>query len=285
MKRNATRLNKLANQLTRYDMNLAKFYSISSIKLASRLNHQFGLSAAYAVLVTIGYYNTGMPDSAHFYLNKEKMLVDNLTANQPNEGKIKMNYYSSAGLLYKKEGNFKEALPYLLKSLALGAELGQSKQNIEAIAGQSLNVGNTYTSMGDYKSALTYHLKALKLFLKVNNQNGESFCYQSIADDFRLLGLFQQALPYAVQAKALKKTLNDKRGLSTASSGLGNIYLGLKKYNEALDQYNSALQVVREMNLIAEQIEILSAIGNTYIEMNKTKRTRLLTLLKHEALQ
>src|ERR1700733_85640 len=67
-------LNKLAAQLTRYDMKLAKFYSISCGKLASRLNYPISLSAAYSLLVTI-YYNTGMPDSAHYYLDKVKLVA------------------------------------------------------------------------------------------------------------------------------------------------------------------------------------------------------------------
>jgi signal transduction histidine kinase len=249
-------------------MKLAKFYSISCGKLASRLNYPIILSSSYSILVTI-YFNTGMPDSAHFYLDKLNQVADNVPVNDPYAEKIKMNYLSSAGLLYKNEGNFKAALPYLLKALALSTKYNKATLNIEYTAGQSLNIGNTYNKLGDYKSALNYHLKALKLFFKTNNQKGQSFCYQSIADDFTALHLFQQALPYALQAKSLKLTLDDKRGLATASAGLGNIYLGLKKYGEALDQYNSALPVAKEMHLVAEQIEVLTAIGNTYIEMNR----------------
>ena len=211
-------LNKLASMLTRTDMNLAKFYSISCGKLSSRLNYPISLSASYSLLVTI-YFNSGMPDSAHFYLNKAKQIADNTSANNPYEDKMKMNYYSSAGLLYKMEGNFKAALPYLLKALDLGGKAAQSQLVAEGVAGQTLNIGNTYNKLGDYRSAVSYHLKALKLFLKINNQRGLSFCYQSIAEDFTTLGLFQQALPYATQAKSLKETLNDRRGVATACTG------------------------------------------------------------------
>lgn len=264
-------LNKLGIQLTRYDMNLSKNYLYKSIKLATRLNSLRYLSTSYAQLVSI-YYNTGMLDSSHFCLNETKLLADKAKADSPEGVRIKTNYHSSAGLLYKMEGNYKDALPHLLSALELCNKLDQSvNNNIESTAGQSLNVGNTYINLGDYKKALTYHLKSLNLFLKVGNQKGESFCYQAIANDFIPLRLFQQALPYALKAQSLKKAINDKRGVSTAAIGLGTIYRGLKKYNEALAQFNVALQVEQDMNLLSEEAEVLTEIGNTYTEMNKPK--------------
>lgn len=264
-------LNKLGIQLTRYDMSLSKNYLYKAIKLATHLNAPRYLSTAYAQLVSI-YYNTGMLDSSHLVLNETKLLADKATANSPEEIRIKSNYHSSAGLLYKMEGNYKNALPHLLSALELCYKLDQSvSNNAESAAGQSLNIGNTYIELGDYKIALTYHLKSLNIFLKTGNQRGESFCYQAIANDFIHLHLFQQALPYAMHAQSLKKTINDKRGISTAAIGLGIIYRGLKKYNVALDQFNIALQVEQDMNLLSEEAEVLTEIGNTYTEMNKPK--------------
>jgi two-component system sensor histidine kinase UhpB len=264
-------MNKLASLLTRYDMNLAKYYSYRAIKMGPRFNNPRILSTAYAQLVSI-YFNTGMLDSSRFFLNETKLMADKASDNNTEGIKMKLNYHGAAGLLYKMEGNYKIALPHLLIALNLCGKLDQANNNnIESTAGQSLNIGNTYIELGDYKTALTYHLKSLNLFLKIGGQKGESFCYQAIANDFIHLHLFQQALPYALRAQSLKKTINDKRGISTAGIGLGTIYRGLKKYNVALDQFNIALQVDQDMSLLPEEAEVLTEIGNTYTEMNKPK--------------
>jgi two-component system sensor histidine kinase UhpB len=264
-------LNRLGIQLTRYDMNLAKRYLYKSITLAKRLNTPHNLSTSYAQLVSI-YYNTGMLDSSRFFLNEAKLLADKVTGNGQDVIRIKTNYHSAAGLFYKTEGNYKLALPHLLKSLELCYMLDQSlSKNVESTAGQSLNIGNTYINLGDFKNALMYHLKSLNLFLKIGNQKGESFCYQEISSDFIGLHLFQQALPYALKAQVIKRAINDKRGISTAGIGLGTVYRGLKRYNESLDQFGIALKVDQEMNLLAEETEVLTEMGNTYIEMNKPK--------------
>jgi tetratricopeptide (TPR) repeat protein len=85
-----------------------------------------------------------------------------------------MNYNNFAGLFYKMEGNYKDALFFLLKALDFTRKLTPSTNTTESTAGQSLNIGNTYISLGDFKKALTYHLSALNLFLKIGSKKGES---------------------------------------------------------------------------------------------------------------
>jgi signal transduction histidine kinase len=261
-------MNRLASQLTRYDMAQAKYHLFNAIKLGNKVSSYRSLSASYAQLVTI-YYGTGLRDSAEYYLGKAKEIAANANSGSKNDIRAKMNYYSSAGLLYKMEGNYTKAQPNFLSALELSKTLGQELTDLEGIAGQSLNVGNTYVNLADYKKALAYHLKALKLFLQINSQKGVSFSYQALAEDFTKLQLYAQALPYALQAQALKKTINDKRGASSASIGLAIIYRGLKRHEDALVQFNIALQVLKDMNLTAEQVTTLTEIGSTYGEMNK----------------
>src|SRR5882724_8985440 len=224
-------LNVLASEYTRIDMARAKAYLYASMHMAAGMNNRILLSNAYAQMVMV-QMNTGKPDSALYFLTALKTL----STDPSTPYVVNTDYNFSAGLYYKRLGNFKEALHYMLESLNdYKAEKIKEPTPGDKVwmAGQCLNIGNTYNDLGDYKNALQYHLKSLGLFEVAGNKKGISFCYQSISTDFIQLGQFKQALPYQQKALDLKKELNDRRGVGTAIAGMGTIYKGLKDYDKA----------------------------------------------------
>ncbi|MEO5984769.1 MAG: tetratricopeptide repeat protein, partial [Ferruginibacter sp.] len=257
-------LNTLAMEYTRIDLAKSKKLLLDAVKLGNSLQHSKTLSAAYSQLVTISQ-NTGNLDSASYYLNALKHVTEGATG--ADAGILMANYYSTAGLYYKKTGNVKEALPYFKQAIVASEKIG----NKTATAGQALNLGNTYLDLGNYKSALRFHLKALQLFEEVGNKKGQSFCYQGIANSFAEIKQFEQALVYANKAIKLKTELNDRRGLGTAQSGLGDIYSGLKNYDRALIHYTTALSIGQELNLVTEQAAMNFNIGKTYAAKKDVK--------------
>ena len=257
-------LNTLAIEYTRTDLAKSKKLLLAAIKLGNNLQHPKTLSSAYAQLVTISQ-NTGNLDSAAYYLNALKHVTEGIAG--PDAEIIRSNYYSTAGLYYKKTGNVKEALPYFKLAILASEKVG----NKTATAGQALNLGNTYLDLGNYKSALQFHLKALQLFEEVGNKKGQSFCYQGIANSFAEIKQFEQALVYAKKAIKLKSELNDRRGLGTAQSGLGDIYSGLKNYDRALIHFTTALSIGQELNLVTEQAAMNFNIGKIYAAKKDVK--------------
>ncbi len=263
-KATAYAMNKLANEFVRTDIGKAKAILYETISLGKALKDARTLSASYSNLVTI-HQNTGKPDSSFYYLTLLHKLSDDAAG--PEMDIIKGNYYSTAGLFYKKSGNPKLALPYF-RQVVLLAEKDDDKIYT---AGQLLNLGNTYRDIGDYKNALQSHLKSLKYFEEAGNKRGESFCYQSISNSFTELKQFENALKYSKKAIQLKTELNDKRGLGTAQDGLGSIYLGLADYDKALQHFTSALVISKELNLVTEQSKAYFNIAKSYAAKNDLK--------------
>lgn len=264
-----TAMARLGILLARNDMNQAKNYLYTTVKLSLKANDLTNQSAGYGQLASI-YMVSGQSDSCRYFLEKLRVLSSQNPKEDQISLKLKMNYNSISGLLHKNEGNYKAALPFMLEAFRVASKIG-GLTGTEAAAGQSLNIGNNYVKLADYKKALMYHFKALDLFIKAHNQRGESFCYQSIATDLIEQRLFPQALKYAQKSKGLKVLIADKRGISSADGAIGVIYRGLKKYNQALSQFNAALEVVKEMKLTFEETSLLTEIGNTYVEMNDVK--------------
>jgi two-component system sensor histidine kinase UhpB len=249
----------LADEFTRTNLIEAKRCSFNAMALSRRLGLPKVLSAAYADLVIING-QTNQPDSAKYYLSLLQQLADGSAFN-----KVKENYYSTAGLFYRREGNYKAALPFLENCL----QLLTAEDNKIGMAGQSLNIGNNYLDMGMYKNAMTYHLKALNIFESIGNKRGISFCYNAIGNDFIELKQFADGLPYLERSLALKSELNDKRGKATGYINLGVLQEGLGNYEKALFDYRMALAINRELRLTTEEAKTDLNIGKLFATMNR----------------
>jgi signal transduction histidine kinase len=257
-------LNTVSMELVRTDITKAKKYLWKAIDIGKSLNHARTLSAAYSLMITI-YQNAAQIDSALFYLHSLKDLSEKYIGEDINI--IQGNYYSSAGLFFKKEGNYKEALNHFKKSLIIAEREG----NKVFAAGQAVNIGNSYLNLSDYNSALMFYLQALKGFEAIDNKKGQSFCYQNICECYTELKKFDAALKYVNKSIQLKKDLDDKRGLGNAEQALGRIYLGLRNFNQSFLHYSNALTLAKDMKLFPDQVKTYFNIGKLYLEKGDAK--------------
>ncbi|MEP7081038.1 MAG: ATP-binding protein [Ginsengibacter sp.] len=254
-------LNNIAAEYARIDMAKSKSYLHSSINLSKQIKNDVTLSNAWSQMITL-QMNIGKKDSAVYYLQLLKKLADGESE------KIKANYNLAAGLFYKKQGNYQEAMPYMLACLDNSIAIEKSVNTTESktsVAGQYLNIGNSYLDMGSYKSAIEYHLKGLKLFEEIGNKRGIAFCNQGIGADFNNLGQFKEALPYIARSMVLKKELNDKRGIAVAQSMFGEIYSGLGKYDSASFYFDVAIKSYHELKLLQDEAKTSVELGRIFV--------------------
>lgn len=253
-------LDYLVAEFKRKDMDKAMAYGYRQIALAKALGTDFGLSSAYSSFVTL-HQDQGRPDSAQYYLT----LMDELVKNKSRDRKAPVNYYGTAGLFYKNQGKYKEAIPYLLEALRIIGPNGDKT----SFAGQHLNIGNAYNALGDLKNAAAYHLKALVLFEEVKNKRGQSFCLQNLGSDFFELGQYSTAEKYLFQGEKLKEELGDKRGAFSTWMTLGSVYQQTNKHDLAMRYFNKALARARELNLRLEESRALFNKGSLLKTLKK----------------
>jgi signal transduction histidine kinase len=253
--------NALAASLSRNDIPRAIGYLNQNVVLCTKIRDTAYLTRAYNQLVTC-YLHSGRRDSAGYYLGLLKRLAEATSSVD-----ARTDFHMAAGLFYKIEGNYTAALPYLLASLEDARVLvskDPSTNNKTYLAGQYLNLGNTYTVMADYRKALSYHLQSLHRFEEVANKQGISYCYQGIGGDFLSLEQLSRASEYTKKAIALKTEMKDQRGIGTALKQQGAIFRGAKQWDSALVYYFQALKVFQGMNLKVEEADLELDIGNVY---------------------
>ncbi len=258
-------LNRIAREYLRTNPAKAKTYLYAAIQLAGRLKNPESMGAALSQICIL-HMTTGNKDSAAWYLASLKEMVAG--SNSP---KVVSNYNYTAGLFYRKQGNFKAALPFMIADLneLLAVAAGHPDLETEtSIAGQYLNIGNNMIDIGNYAGALKYHLKSLQLFEKVDNKRGISFCYQGVGSDFISLGRFAEAIPYLAKSVVLKTALNDKRGVATVNGNYGTAYKGLGDFEKALYYSNEAWQSFHELKLLPDEARMDVQLGKIYVGKN-----------------
>ena len=255
-------LNSIASENMRLDMEKAKAYLHRSIDLAQKLKHDIALCNAYSQMVTL-QMNIGKRDSAQYYFQLLRKLI---TEDSPEV--MKGNFNLTAGLYYKKIGNFKEALPFMIQSLNDNIAADKKNQTVDnktSVAGQYLNIGNIYSDLGNYKEAIKNHLQGLNIFEELSNKKGISFCTQSIGADLFYLGRYKEAIPYISKSIELKRELNDKRGIAIANSRFGEIYKGLGEYDKSVTYFNNAIKSYLELKLVPDEAKAAMEVGKVYI--------------------
>ena len=268
----AKALNALAASLSRTDMAKGIGYLHQNLALCARIKDTSYLTRTYNQLVTYQLHS-GRRDSAQYCLSLLKGLAEGT-----NSVDARTDYHMAAGLFYKIEGNYKAAMPFLLASLEDARGLVRTDPSISTktyLAGQYLNIGNTYTVMADYRKALAFHLQSLQRFEEVGNKQGIAYCYQGIGGDFLSLGQFDQARAYTQKAIALKTGIKDQRGMGTALKQQGSIFRGEKQWDSTLAYYFGALKVFQGMNLKVEEADMEFDIGNVYGDMADLRNARL----------
>jgi tetratricopeptide (TPR) repeat protein len=110
-------------------------------------------------------------------------------------------------------------------------EVGESFDNIEKKAGESIADADTYIRLGNAdkltgkpKDALAKYEMAQKLYEKEQDKKGIVVCLNQIGLIYDLWGNYDKALRYLEKSLAISEELGDKKGISAIYNNIGIIY-------------------------------------------------------------
>ncbi len=256
-----------AIKIHRSDPQKAKGFLAQAIKQATRTNNLGNQSSAYTLMLSIDQEG-GDIDGAVSCVKALKII----SAKAPGDIKVQTNYNQALGLYYRKNGNYKAALPFTLAAAKLSEERArrsQSESDKTHSAGQWLNVAIVYESLGDFNKAMTSSLKSLGRFEEVGNSIGISFCYNNISDIYLHLKHHDKALAYAQKSLILKEQLQDRRGICTALQSIATIYMSSGNEARALMNYVAAIKIAEAEDMQLDQSEIFYNMARIYAKQGK----------------
>lgn len=184
------------------------------------------------------------------------------------------SYYSSLGMVLKKQGNSKQALSNLLRALSLSASIHDERQ----IAVLLSLIASTHSQIGNYNESLRYSFQALKQKQKLNSPDLAATELNNIGAIYCDTRHFSKALFYFMQARDISRTRGDKISTALYTGNIGHAYqlmcdsafeagdslLSYQLQDKAIGYYFASLQASEELGDIENASVCLENIGIIY---------------------
>ena len=113
-------------------------------------------------------------------------------------------------------------------------EMGEAGLGKENLAGNHLNIANTYNRMGNRREAIRYSYKALSVFESVQNIKGMSYCYNNLGLLLKLQSNFVEAETYLKKSLEMKEHEGDTKGIANSCNELALLYTEKKELDKAI---------------------------------------------------
>ena len=194
------------------------------------------------------------------YKAAEKYLREALAIGEQLKNDLQiMNACISLGNALKEQSDFKNATLYYERSLAIALKLNNEK----LIAGNYNNLGNVMRRLKDNKQALAYFKKALEMNIQSGNKLWESFNYHNISNVYKDLKQYDQAYKYVKLSNDLKVELGDSLSLVSGYLLQSEISAIRKDYKNAYECLNLHVKISDSLNL-REQRNLLKDLEAKY---------------------
>lgn len=220
---------------------------------------------AYYQEISMSYLNKRQLDSAKSYINKAEVIYEN----HEDKNKINNAPYNLKSMIFRKSGNYTEAIKFSFKSINLHK---QNKEYAKISTGYN-SLGIIYEKIKEYKKAENCYLEAI-FFLekeKKNSKFNKSIIDNIDANILMNLGivlkeqkLFKLALNYYRKSKKIFKSLGNKHRQAFILNNIGRIYLLQKDYNSSIDIFNQVLKLKSKYGNLKDQLSTLNNLSEAY---------------------
>ena len=197
------------------------------------------------------------PSKAKMYAQQAQKLAENLHYPHGIAGGLDLT-----GALLYEEGDYQNALKFLLKAVAV-----QNNTDPSDMPQIRVDLGNVYMRQADYISAIDNYIKASALFEKINKKENNAVVLMDLGVVYKKMGYLSKALEYDHKSLELFKNLNNWRDEIGVNNNIAAIYLEEKSNNKALEICFQTLELSMKHNDKYGIQNCYSFIGLAYFEL------------------
>jgi len=159
-------------------------------------------------------------------------------ASELNNTSGESNDTNNIAAIYENESNYKKALHYFKKSLALR----RTKKGKALVYG---NIGNVYFYMKNYPKAIKYHIKALNLNESIGYYYGAAADYLNLGNSYIYVKNYPAAKRYILNGISMEKKIGNNDWIGTGYRYLGRLYRNEGDNKKALLYYGKAYDMLK----------------------------------------
>ncbi len=246
-------------------------YAREALNLATEINDDKGMAAAYNNL-GVAYRNQGALDkSLEYYLKSLKIYTDL----KNNEGIATSK--NNIATIYSLKKDYQRAMKYLEESFAVFNESGDSVR----IIGTMNNLGNLYTDIQMYDKAEKFYNDAFALSEKNGLKSADPLI--NLGNIYFRQDNFDKAAEYYEKALSIEKATGNTLGILNIETNLGIMFVKAKRSAEAQAYLDHAKKLTDELQAFTMTPAIYKASAENYSNQGKFKEAYQMQLKYDEA--
>lgn len=206
--------------------------------------HQHDTTKVIGYVELAKLYRKDTPEKAIFYIDKAESLIEIKLSKGTKYRDFYLNrlamVYNVSGVVYRRLGNYPEALRHYKKALKLLEKLDNKKVQSSTL----FNIGKLYRIEGNIQESLKYFKQSEALRKRIKDTAGLINCYEEIGIIRYEEGGYLPAISNYKMGIQLAAKLEDKEKLFSLYAKQSDAYLQLNEYSIVKDSLSNALAIL-----------------------------------------
>ncbi|MCP4350131.1 MAG: CHAT domain-containing protein [Desulfobacterales bacterium] len=188
-----------------------------------------------------------------------------LKKSQEISGKGEAGIFNNLGLVYRKTGNYSQAISCFNQALAVDRDNNDNKGEM----GDIINIGLVHYCLGNYHKALSYYQQSLKIAEDIDDEKAKATNFTNIGLCYYCLNDYSQALSYLKKALKLERNNANKPEVASDLINIAIVYNTMGDPIQALSYYRQSLKIAEEIG--AREIEAANYVNIGFAYQNLEK--------------
>jgi tetratricopeptide (TPR) repeat protein len=178
---------------------------------------------------------------------------------------------NNLGITYHGLGEYHKAIKSLEQCLAIVGD--KSDPSIEDIEGRALNnLGIAYNALREYHKAIESLEQCLVIVRERSDHYTEGRALINLGNAYNCLGSYDQGIESLKQSLAIVREIDDHEAEATALGNLGAPLIKLERYSEALENLQTSLKIHRAIGDHAGEADVLKNLAELHQKLGHRER-------------